>query len=107
MKKFEKVSKTGDVKEESEVAKAVQKLADDVSPFHEIFAPESYKNMTGMYLLRLKRLRKDLLIISHPRTNEVGNYRLITKNPVYQLGWPILVDCRQLDISDEFDLEYP
>ena len=54
--KFEKVSKNGDPNEQSEVAKAVNKLADDVSPFCKIYAPESYKNMIGMYLLRLKRL---------------------------------------------------
>ena len=69
--KFEKVSKNGDPNEQSEVAKAVNKLADDVSPFCKIYAPESYKNMIGMYLLRLKRLWKDLLIITHPRANEV------------------------------------
>ena len=50
VKKFEKVSKAGDIKEESEVAKAVHKLADDLSPLCKKYAPESYQNMIGMYL---------------------------------------------------------
>ena len=43
-----RLAKEADAKEESVVAEAVHRLADDISPMYKKFAPESYRNMTGM-----------------------------------------------------------
>ena len=43
-----RLAKEADAKEESVVAEAVHRLADDISPMYKKYAPESYRNMTGM-----------------------------------------------------------
>ena len=45
-----RLSKTADRKEESEVAEAMHKLADDITPLYARVAPQSFANMTGKAL---------------------------------------------------------
>ena len=47
-----RLSTTADRKEESEVAEAMHRLADDITPLYAKVAPQSYANMTGIpYLI--------------------------------------------------------
>ena len=46
-----RLSKDADAKEESAIAEACHRLADDISPIYKQLAPESYRNMTGTVCL--------------------------------------------------------
>ena len=54
-----RMSNSASAKEESEVAEAMHRLADDITPLYAKVAPQSFANMTGMPLMRhLKGLKR-------------------------------------------------